>query len=246
MEQYGHMEEVYGPSDKKSSPLVRILKIFIALVLLLLIGFIIFRIWIMESHPAAMEELSFNETLRAHYSEVGRDMKVYTQDIRIPYDDSDEGYFFAHSLFLIPDADQVQITVRFNRSTVKKMQELYGDAVADENSFSYRLSDSQGNVYLPSDTEKDSRFLYRYRKLTFDGVAFPLPSEVVLTEKEDGTKEGGFYMTVDIMLEGISEPIGRIPIYETHMVAKDKQKRNQLYLYDVDSYSVTGEEWPRD
>ena len=53
-------------------------------------------------------------------------------------------------------------------------------------------------------------------------------------------------MTVDIMLEGISEPIGRIPIYETHMVAKDKQKRNRLYLYDVDSYSVTGEEWPRD
>ena len=77
-----------------------------------------------------------------------------------------------------------------------------------------------------------------YGELTFDGVKIPLPKECEITQGENGREQGSFYMTVDIFLEGIKEPIARLPIYETHIENKDKSGDYRLYEYAVKDYTL--------
>ena len=242
MEQYGHMEEVYTPSGKKKSLFSRIVKIVFLVLFVCVLGFLFFRMCDMDSYPESMTELSFDSALLAHYGEVGTSMKVYTQDIRLGTDDSRNGYFFSDYLFLIPDADPVQVTLRFNRSTIDKMESAHALEGLTADSFTYRLEDSLGNTYATAAVQKASEGIYRFRKLTFNGVAFPLPSEVAITTDENGVQTGGYYALVAVYLDGIEEPVARIPIYETHVSAKDREEKDVLYVYDVERYDV--EEWP--
>ncbi len=242
MEQYGHMEEVYTPSGKKKSLLSRIIKILFLTLFVCVLGFLLFRMCEMDSYPDSMTELSFDEVLLSHYEDVGTSMKVYTQEIRLGTDDSRSGYFFADYLYLIPEARQMQLSLRFNRSTVDKMESEHALENLNADSFIYRLEDSLGNVHELSGVTKEEEGKYHFRKLTFNGVNFPLPSEVVIETDKNGVQTGGYYALVAVYLEGVSEPVARIPIYETHVAAKDREKKDVLYVYDVERYDV--EEWP--
>ena len=87
--------------------------------------------------------------------------------------------------------------------------------------------------------------MYTYRKLIFDGVKIPLPEECEITAGENGRETGSLYMTVDIYLKGMEEPIARLPVYETHIENKDKSGDYRLYEYAVKSYSLSKGEKPQ-
>ena len=239
MEQYGHMEEVYTPSDKKKSLFGRIVKAIFLVLFVCVLGFLFFRLCEMDSYPDSMTELSFDDVLLSHYDEAKTSMKVYTQTIRLGQDDSRNGYFFSDYLFLVPDADQMQVTLRFNRSTVDKIESANGKKDLNADSFIYRLEDSLGNTYELSSVQKEQEGKYHFRKLTFNAVSFPLPSEVTIETDENGVQTGGYYAVVAVYVDGVAEPVARIPIYETHISAKDREKKDVLYVYDVESY----EDW---
>ena len=247
MEQYGHIEDVYSGEKKKRGPIGWILRIFLLIIIVGVCGLILFRIWTQETYPSAMEEVYFNQTLRAHYDATGGDMDIYTQKIRIPYDDSDDGNFFSHALFLIPKAEQLQITVRYNSSSVRNLREEYGqDLLPDDSAFIYKLVASDGQIYSLSEEKQAERFMYRYRKLIFDGVKFPLPHECEIVTDAAGNQSGSFYFTLNIYIEGIEEPIARLPIYETHMLAEDGSDKAHLYVYNVKKYELSKGERPHD
>ena len=242
MEQYGHMEEVYTSPEKKKSLFGRIVKAIFLVLFVCVLGFLFFRMCEMDAYPDNMTELSFDGALLSHYEEVGTSMKVYTQKIRLGQDDSRNGYFFSDYLFLVPDARQMQVTLRFNRSTVDKLESAHALENLNADSFIYRLEDSLGNTYVLSDVQKAQEGKYHFRKLTFNDVDFPLPSEVVIKTDENGQQTGGYYALVAVYLEGVDDPVARIPIYETHVSAKDREKKDVLCVYDVEPYDV--EEWP--
>lgn len=247
MEQYGYHEEYYSVKKKSSKP-VRIIKIVLFSLIALVIALLILRILVQDYYPAEMEELFFNPTLEAHYRAAGEDFAVYTQDIRIPYDDNKVGNFFSAALFLIPDARQLQITVRYSGGTLANLKETYGEeALAGDEPFIFTLADNRGNVYPLSASLSDEKLMYEYRKLVFDGVELPLPDEIGIA---DGTPltapsaASAFYMYVNVYLQGEEQPIARLPIYETHLQSKDQQGVLCLYTYRAEVYTPDEGELP--
>ena len=157
-----------------------------------------------------MEDIYFNDTLSEYYEASGGDISVKTQKLRAPYDDPDLGNFFADHLYVIEDIDQLQITVRYNKATVKRLAEELSVELddADPALFSYRLSASYGSdepvvCGSLSYSEFDSKLMYRYNKLVFDGVDLSL----------EGKKP--YWIRLEIFVEGRDEPY-MIPIFENH------------------------------
>jgi hypothetical protein len=141
--------------------------------------------------------------------------------MRFPYDDSSKGYFFADHLAVIDGADQLQVSLRLNVSTVDAIEEKYKlkDLSRDSLDYlSFRLVDmvvdetgkervrvlSEGKVVA-----EESLMMYRYVRLVFDGVD--------LFDREDGTAPSA-WMRVDIYVEGATDdaPFTDNLIYENH------------------------------
>ena len=245
MEQYEHIDEIYNGDKKKRGPLGWTMWILLIVAIASVCAMVLFRILSQKYYPDAMEEVSFNQVLTEHYREKDGNIKVYTQKIRAPYDDPDEGNFFSSNLFLMPEAHQLQVTLRYNDGRFAALQEEYGtSALPNADAFIFRLQSSDGTSYPLADLARDEALMYTYLKLTFDGVEIPLPEECEITMGEDGHESGSLYMTVDVYLADVEEPIARLPIYETHVENKDKSGDYRLYEYAVKSYSLSKGERP--
>lgn len=181
----------------------------LVLCLCLVFGAVIFRIYIAEHYPKDAAKMVFTDALTAHYRQDEEGFSAYTQDIRFPYDDNKDGNFFAGALIVVPDASHLQVTVRYNESTLDKMAVRYAlPTVPDaaDGLFRYTLTVSYntseaGDVYQtyePSYQQESDAYMYHYEKLAFDGVVF----------------DGAAWMRVDIYFMDQSEPLGHICVFE--------------------------------
>lgn len=185
-----------------------------------------FRIYISEHYPKDTTRIVFTEALTEKYH-AAEDFRAYTQDIRIPYDDGKNGSFFADGLYLLPDADGLQVTLRYNESALETVAEKYGrETIAPaEGLFRYTLTvshntDASGTdfrTYEASYLAESDAFMYHYAKLAFDGVSF----------------EGAAWMRVDIYLEGEAEPFGHITVYESNF-----SYNGTLYPYEMEEKRI--------
>ncbi len=182
------------------------IKILILLLIFSIIGFFAFRIWLSSYYPKEARGLIFTESL-AEYFEEGRDVKAMTQSLRFDYDDSKEGYFFASELIVVPEAGALQISVRYNDSTLDALREKYPESfLGEENPFEFRLvgapreEGAAGPVYRLSES-KPSRFLmYNYERLCFDGVDFTdMP-----------------WLRIEVFLPGEEKAVCTLLVYENH------------------------------
>ena len=179
-ERYGDYNEIDDDSAHSGGKLMLALKIITLVLCATVVGIIVFRLVSFNVYPASVSGLYFNDTLTEHYNADPDGFEVKTQTVRYIYDDEDEGNFFCEYLYVIPDAGQLQITVRYNKATVERIaaeRELELDS-KDESLFKFRLVDNYGRVLgTLSDTVYDSNVTYRYIKLVFDGVDFAPDSE---------------------------------------------------------------------
>ena len=212
-ERYGDYDDIEEDLPKSKNPVVITLKIMIFVVCIGVIGLIAFRMIAFNSYPASVSNVYFNEKLTAYYNENGGDIEVKTQKLRAPYDDEDEGNFFCKHLYVVDEIDQLQITVRYNTATIKKMAEELGIEL-DENSddlFSYRLYASYGEnkgmvVGELTASEFDKKLTYRYKKLVFDNVELSLD--------EIGSP---YWIRLEIVVNGAdSDKVYMVPIYENN------------------------------
>lgn len=191
-ERYGDYNETEEDIPKSKSPVLLILKIITAVICVAVIGLIAFRMITFSNYPDSVKRVHFNDTLTEYYNENGGNITVMTQTLRAPYDDKDVGNFFCDYLYLIDGINQLQITVRYNKSTVERISEEIGKSLddMDPDLFSYSLvacygaadetlsdADEESNLLLKRYDIKpesvfDSSLMYRYHKLVFDGVEF--------------------------------------------------------------------------
>ncbi len=249
MEQYGYTEDYYD--QKKSGPVMRVLKWIVVLIIVAVMAILVYRMWSEKSYPDDMLELYFNDTLTEHYEAVGKDMKVYTQELRVDYDtETYKGNFFVRSILLIPDADQIQLSIRYSEGSLNNLQETYGDAVDGNDPFIYKLTDNKGNSYPLTLQVEDSARRYYYRKLIFDGVPYLLPHELGIEDGALETQElldetgGPYYLCLDVYLPGVEERVARVPVFETHVRVPNQKDQNVLREYAVEPYRVSKDEWP--
>lgn len=207
----------------------------LALCLCLVFGALIFRIHIAEHYPKNTVRMVFTDALTEYYHANGESVAAKTQNIRFPYDSADDGNFFASGLIVVREAGNLQVTVRYNESTLPKVAAFYKLAQAPtpkDGLFRYTLTAShntsaEGNDYRTYEStylEEDSAYMYRYGKLVFDGVDF----------------EGAVWMRIDIYYGEEEKPFGHICVYEAQ--ASDGEKLVEMPFSD---YKIDKEDLPK-
>ena len=210
-ERYGDYNDIEEDAPRSNGPVLLILKILVAVVCVGVVGLIAFRLVLFNNYPDAAKELYFDDELTAIAERDGA-VKVKTQSLRAPYDDPDVASFFCDYLYVIEDADQLQITVRYNTATVRNMATELGKELSpdDLKLFTYRLVDNYGRVYDDYDIAAfEDQMMYRYVKLVFNSVD---------TAPETDPPE---WIRIEIYLEGRVDKDGNakpymIPVYENN------------------------------
>lgn len=206
-ERYGDYNDIEEDRPRSKSPVMLVLKILVAVVCVGVVGLIAFRLVLFNRYPDSAKDLYFNSVLESHYTEKNGEISVKTQSLRAPYDDPDVASFFCDHLYVIEDADQLQITVRYNTATVRNMSEQLGRELSADNKelFTYRLVDNYGRVYGEYEIAAfEKQMMYRYVKLVFDSVDFA----------PEGA-EAPEWIRIEILLEGKEEAY-MVPVYENH------------------------------
>ena len=214
MERYGDYNEIDEAPSK--NPVVVGLKILVGVVCFAVIGLLLFRIILFNYYPASMTKLYFNDTLTELYNAKGGSIAVKTQDIRFPYDDPDRGNFFCDNLFVIEDADQLQVSLRFNDAIFDSFKQEYGVDISELGAQAFRFSlvrdpiEEKGDpieIAATPDIVADQLLMYRYYKLVFDKVDFGLD------EGENKVE----WIRLEIELLGAKEKtVFAVPIYENN------------------------------
>lgn len=190
---------------------------------------VIFRIRIAEHYPEKTVRMVFTPALTEYYRENPDNFSAETQYIRFPYDSADDGNFFAAELIVVRDAGNLQITVRYNESTLPKVAAFYklpATPTAEAGLFRYTLTasyneDESGEAYRTYESSyiaEDSAYMYHYAKLAFDGVDFV----------------GAAWMRVDIYYGEEETPFGHICIYEARAHDGEKMVDMPFSEYKID------------
>jgi hypothetical protein len=215
--------------------------LFRALLVCILLGACVilgFRIILSHYYPKQIKRLYYTEALSA-YAAAGGDMSALTQDIRVPFEaeiletDGEElqvqtqqkGYYYADNLIVLRGAGALQCSIRLNRHSIEEIAEEYAltDFSMGEDAFSFTLVDNLGRRYTPSAILVESKLLYHYVKLCFDGVDF----------------DGAEWMRVEVTPRGadVTSPTYRqiaVCIYENHesysKFSKYTLKKSERYL----------------
>ncbi|MCI8589285.1 MAG: hypothetical protein HFE77_01005 [Clostridiales bacterium] len=172
---------------KKRGPIFRIFK-YIFLFLAILFGvFLIARIHVNNTTPEEAKKLLWNEEAidALHkegpetFSVIEHNLSTYItaegkRILRNPMTD-DAFFSFSHVQYM-PSVNQIQLTVRFNESTIDRVMERFDLSTRPENEiFLFWLEDNNGNRYTTySYTTATQNFLgkrrYNYRRLLFTQV----------------------------------------------------------------------------
>lgn len=151
----------------------KILKTVLITGIFLFCGMFILRIILSDYWPAEAKEIYSNSVLDAAYSDEGLPPEAFIQDPVTPYDNKDRAHFFFNYFVLIPEAKQIQLTLRYNDSTledIEKDMELDSLPAGDDARFSYYLRDESGKVYAHSSATYTHFMIYNYRRVVFDNV----------------------------------------------------------------------------
>lgn len=216
-ERYSDYNEI--DESPKKSVASKVIKIAIIAVCLIVVAAMAVRLIMFNYYPKAMKKLYFNDTLTAYYNAQGGNIGAKTQSLRAPYDDADDGNFFADNLIVIEGAGQLQLSLRLNTSILDTIKKDYGaDIELNKDSFTFELYrdprvDGEENASVTPEkigelayVEYDSFAMYRYYKLVFDGVNF-----------ESGADTAVEWLRVEIRINGVEmkEPY-MIAVYENH------------------------------
>ncbi|MBR4296485.1 MAG: hypothetical protein IKT56_06605 [Clostridia bacterium] len=162
-----------------------------ALFYLIIAAVNIIMLWrvLFSGDPSSIKTLMVNDSTLSAWEEHGEEMLVQTQEQRTL---TASGLFEVRSCVFIPEAEQIQVTVRYNNSTLRRTAEEYGLSEVperkndifdvtivktldktpdnpDDNTVKENLIEER---YFPSEVKSAYKTLYSYRKFIFDGVTY--------------------------------------------------------------------------
>ncbi len=166
------------------------IKFLFTLFIAFVCGFLLWRIF-SSGDPKSMKTVSVNEGIYEAYSESDGELYIFRQEQNTTTRaERNAGYFSVTRAIFVPDANQIQVVLRYNNSTIKSLVSDYeldetpeksddlfdvslfftvdltpenkedNDTLSDEGTRTFRCSSEQ--------VMKDEKTLYNYRKFVFD------------------------------------------------------------------------------
>ena len=146
----------------------KILSAAIKIFAVALIAFLLLRMFTSKP-PSSMKKLIFNDNLLSVYNSSEGQTEILTVISSDSF--SDDGMFSVYSTYYIPDAGQIQFTVRYNNRVLNYLEQDFPGAKAAEGEiYGFRLRDNFDNEITGYSYTEKERFGYTYRRLIFEGV----------------------------------------------------------------------------
>lgn len=195
---------------------------------ILVFAVLIWRVF-STNDPKTVTKFLWNEAGIEAYNKTPGEFLAYEYDHNNNL--TPDGKFAASSVYFVPLTGQFQITLRYNDSTVKYLIEelmnehgLSKEGVAEEfgitentekELFVFTLTDNLGNTYTDYEYISDTRYMYNYRRLIFDGIDMSAARNVekngeIVTEKFEYLVLNVYFID-DVLL---SKPYGTMPVYD--------------------------------
>ena len=207
MNEFDETEEDYD--DGRPHPIHKIAKIVtpIATCICILVSvFLLLRIFNQNRIPSDIKTLAVNDSLMTAYAEKGEELSIIYQEYQIystekvvrydergnPIDNAGQAYFAVPVAIFIPDADQLQLVLRYNTSTLKYLAEDYSDicpTVPDRSEEVFDITvvtvtdltpENPNDNYSPdriaeerftySDVKSAQKLKHNFYRMTFDGI----------------------------------------------------------------------------
>lgn len=215
---YNDLEEDFDPYTENKLTVGKVIKkVFLYSLRLLALGvfaFLMFRI-LSSGDPKSMKEFIWTSPSIEAYTENPSEFEAFYY--KHPDNLSKDGKFAASYIYFVPKTGQFQITVRYNNSTLKYLAEDYklGEKPQGE-VFVYVLTDNLGNTYTDYEYFSDTKNIYNYQRLVFNGIDLNATKTVEEDEKLVTKKFETLTLTVyykdDVVL---STPYGVLPVYDS-------------------------------
>ncbi len=158
----------------------RVLKFTVIFAIFAVIGLLIARIMIADHYPAGIKNLYASDNLLSA-TENGARVEMRTQALLYSYDDPDDTRLMAGHFYYSPEAGEVQISIRYNKSILPLVAAdfaLEETPAPSAELFTFFLEDEKNGIYYPlTHIETDSQYMYHYMKLVFSGIEFSSETE---------------------------------------------------------------------
>lgn len=167
----------------------KVIKIILTVMVFAVIGFLIFRIFLMNSEGVLGDVTPTANAVAAFGS--GAENAFLTNEIHDQISSNEEGgdgFFSAYAFLYLPEQKEVQVTVRMNDSTPTNAG--LGDIPPyfflkfNEN------GEDTGEVRDPAYTEEEHRLMYTYRRLVFTDVEITDITNLILCLSDTGDSSG--------------------------------------------------------
>jgi len=149
------------------------IKTIVLAISLFIYAFFIFRLCSTGSAPDSVSGIVWNDITRAAYAADPDGFEIYTQEPSTFI--TDDGRFWISDVVYLPDAKQLQFTVKYNDSTLKYLKQALGDdsLVLPDEPFDYSVLDNSGNRYHTHSSFSEKEQNYNYRRLVFEDIVIP-------------------------------------------------------------------------
>ena len=151
-------------------------------------AFFIFRLCSTQDAPESVSSIVWNETARAAYTADPDGFQILKQEPSTII--TDNGRFWISDVIYLPQAKQLQLTIKYNDSTLKYLKEALvnqmnaqngedavpltvDDITLPEEAFDYSVLDNSGNRYHEHSSISAREQNYNYRRLVFENITVP-------------------------------------------------------------------------
>jgi len=136
-------------------------------------AFFIFRLCSTQEAPESVSSVVWNDTTRAAYAAAPDEFQILSQEPSTFI--TENGRFWISDVVYLPQAKQLQLTIKYNDSTLKYLKQALGDdsLVLPDEPFDYSVLDNSGNRYHTHSSFSEKEQNYNYRRLVFEDIVIP-------------------------------------------------------------------------
>ena len=168
----------------------RLIKFLFSLLIVFMCVFLLWRVF-GSGDPSSMKTLSVNDAIYEAYNEANGDLEMFNQGhLTVTTAKDNRGYFTLTKTTIIPEANQIQVVLRYNNGTIRHLEEDFGlestpnrsedlfdvslffsvDLTPDNEEDNAIVSEQGTRTFRCSSqlVDSDTKGLYNYRKFVFD------------------------------------------------------------------------------